>query len=244
MCCITDNPLLHSHPNISPPSLGFGCKKGAFRKPYGSEGRAALMRCKWTTHWVASQGSCSSLPRSEPHRLPLLHKMFWALLSGCSLLFHEGRTRTNSITHTDSLSSTPIQNHHPVFCFVLKQDQKKPSINLFPVTPYWIVLPVLHLILKLSSLPHSVLIKHHPSISLSAHSAWPDYDPLADTAPISSNLATCPPFKASTRWAMPPFPTEPQFQIIIYFHWFWNPFFLRNGVRPHVQRCWMILACD
>lgn len=171
MYFVTDNPLPRSHPNISPPSVAFGCKTEAFRKPYGSEGRAALMRWKWTIHWVAPQGSSSSLPRSEPYRLPLLHKMFWALLSGCSLLFHEGRTRTNSITHTDSLSSTSIQNHHPVSCFVLKQDQKKPSINLFPVTLHWIVLPVLHLILKLSSLLHLELTKHHPSISLSAHSA-------------------------------------------------------------------------
>lgn len=65
------------------------------------------------------------------------------------LLLHQARTRMSPIAYTHCL--TPIHSHHPVFPFSLKQDQKKPSINLFPMTLYWIALPVLHLILKLAS---------------------------------------------------------------------------------------------
>lgn len=79
------------------------------------------------------------------------------------LLLHQARTRMSPIAYTHC--PTPIQSHHPVFPFVLKQDQKKPSINLFPMTLYWIVRPVLHLTLKLSSPLPLGQTKCLPSIS-------------------------------------------------------------------------------
>lgn len=42
----------------------------------------------------------------------------------------------------------------------------------------------------------------------------------------------------------PHFKLSHSFKLLIYFHWFWNPFFLDNGGRPQVQSCRMILDHD
>lgn len=87
--------------------------------------------------------------------------------------------------HLHSLLISESRSKPPsCFCFGLKQDQKKPSINLFPVTLYWIALPVLHLILKLCFIygwPNT--IQASPFIPFPSGTQWnPDDYSLPRTA--------------------------------------------------------------
>lgn len=107
------------------------------------------------------------------------------------------------------------------FCFGLKQDQKKPSINLFPVTLHWIALPVLHLILKLHFIyGWPTTTQASPLIPLPSGTQWNlDNYSLPSTAltwglHVSPKHATHPPFKNSTKRETTPFKSKPQFQIV------------------------------
>lgn len=107
----------------------------------------------------------------------------------------------HSLLISESYSKPPS-----CFCFGLKQDQKKPSINLFPVTVYWTALPVLHLILKLCFIygwPNT--IQASPFIPFPSGIQWnPDKYSLPRTAlkrtlHVSPSMLLYPPFKASTK---------------------------------------------
>lgn len=108
---------------------------------------------------------------------------------------------SHSLLISESCSKPPS-----CFCFGLKQDQKKPSINLFPVTLYWIALPVLHLIPKLCFIygwPNT--IQASPFIPFPSGTQWNPYDhslprtALTKTLLVSPEHAAYPPFKASTK---------------------------------------------
>lgn len=149
----------------------------------------------------------TGLPRSDCCKLGEMSSVCFRCFSQTIpfLSVQQGHTQA-PITYTSSLSLNPIQNHHPVFCFGFKHDQKKPSINLFPVTLYWIALPVLHLIIKLHFVygwPNT--IQTSPFIPFPSGVQWnlDDY-PLPSTALAqalhrSPNHATRPPLKTSTK---------------------------------------------
>lgn len=247
MYCVTGNPLPHSHPNIS---RCIWLQERSLQKALRKRGQGCFNVMK-----VDDSLSCSTGRLQQPALLwaPRAAPPAWDVSSpAVRLLPSVSRSKdTHKLHHShrfpifDSYSKPPSCF---LFCF-----KTRPKETLYKPVPGDTLLncascltPHLKAFLSASFRADQTPPK---SLPFSTQLGNPDDDPLAGNSywkasPVSPNHTTCPPFKASTRWEMPPFSTEPQFQIIICFHWFWNPFFLRNGVRPHVPRCWMILACD
>lgn len=137
------------------------------------------------------------------------------------------------------------------FCFGLKQDQKKPSINLFPVTLYWIAFPVLHLILRLRFVygwPNTIQASPFIPFPSAYSEIWTiihfQVQPSHGLCMWAPSTLLTHLLKPAQKEKRPHFKLSHSFKLLICFHGFWNPFFLDNGGRPQVQSCWMILDHD
>lgn len=135
--------------------------------------------------------------------------------SPCSKDTHKPH-HLHSLLDSESYSKPPS-----CFCFGLKQGLKKPSINSFPVTLYWIALPVLHLLLKLcfiycwpkptKHLPSIPFLLAYSGICTTVHFQVHPSHGLHMWAPHTLLTRVLKPALKDKR---PLFKTKPQFQIV------------------------------